>query len=326
LFHDGRVEVDPSEPSRFLTPAGENLPTGLENVLAVQAMFPVTSGTEMAGQAGENSVADAAAAGNLAGPGGVWDLLAQRLQGIPEYVNLFKEAFPGSVVNAEDITYVHAANAIAAYEAAAFRADNSPFDRYLRGDHRALSASARQGMGIFYGKGQCDVCHSGKFQTDHEFYAIAMPQIGPGKGDGPDGRDDFGRERVTAASEDRYRFRTPSLRNVAITGPWGHDGAYDTLKSVIEHYLHPVDSLEHYDTNRAMLPYRSDMHELDFVVQSDPTRRAAIAATNEMPGVRLNEQEVMDLIDFLHALTDPGSLDLGRNVPQQVPSQAHMYE
>jgi cytochrome c peroxidase len=326
MFHDGRVEVDPSDPSRLLTPAGEELPPGLESVLAAQAMFPVTSGTEMAGQAGENTIADAAVAGNLAGPGGVWEQLAQRLQGIPEYVDLFKEAYPDSVDEAGDITYIHAANAIAAYEAVAFRADNSPFDRYLRGDHQALSVSARQGMGVFYGKGQCDTCHSGKFQTDHEFYAIAMPQIGPGKGDGLDGRDDFGRERVTAAAEDRYRFRTPSLRNVALTGPWGHDGAYDTLESVVEHHLHPVDSLEQYDTNRAMLPYRSDLRELDFVIQSDPTRRAAIAAANEMPAVHLNQREVTYLVDFLHALTDPGSLDLRHNVPQRVPSESHMYE
>ncbi|MDD9889890.1 MAG: cytochrome-c peroxidase [Gammaproteobacteria bacterium] len=66
LFHDGRVAIDPAQPSGFLNPAGDNLPDGLDNLLAVQAMFPVQSAAEMAGQAGENPVADAAAQGNLA--------------------------------------------------------------------------------------------------------------------------------------------------------------------------------------------------------------------------------------------------------------------
>jgi cytochrome c peroxidase len=239
MFDDGRVELDPSQPSGFASPAGDDLPDGLDNVLAVQAMFPVTSTTEMAGQAGENTIADAAEPGNLAGPGGVWEQLAMRLQDVPDYVDLFVDVYP-DVNSAADISYVHAANAIAAFEASAWRATNSPFDRYLRGDHQAMSKSAIKGMRLFYGKAKCATCHSGTFQTDHEFYAIAMPQIGPGKGDGVDGHDDFGRERVTLDMLDRYRFRTPTLRNVALTGPWGHDGAYDSLEAIVRHNLNPV--------------------------------------------------------------------------------------
>jgi len=72
MFHDGRVAVDPAQPSGFISPAGNDLPLNLENVLAAQAMFPVTSGTEMAGQAGENPIANAAAAGDLASSAGIW--------------------------------------------------------------------------------------------------------------------------------------------------------------------------------------------------------------------------------------------------------------
>ena len=138
MFHDGRVEVDPDAALRLPTrPPGDDLPLGLDNVLAVQAMFPVTSATEMAGQPGENPVADAAAAGDLAGPGGVWDQLAERLAAIPTTSSrLHRRAFD-DVDTADDITFVHAANAIAAFEAAACRADDSPFDRYLRGDNDA---------------------------------------------------------------------------------------------------------------------------------------------------------------------------------------------
>ena len=122
LFHDGRVELDASQPGGVRSPAGPVLPAGLDNVLAVQAMFPVTSGTEMAGQAGENPIADAAAAGDLVS---VWSQLAERLQNIDGYVTQFIDVYD-DVSQADDITYVHAANAIAAFEAFNWRADNSP--------------------------------------------------------------------------------------------------------------------------------------------------------------------------------------------------------
>ena len=118
---------------------------------------------------------------------------------------------------------------MAAFEGTAWRADNSPFDRFLRGEQRAMSNSAKKGMRLFYGKAACSNCLTGKFQTDHEFHAIVMLQIGPGKGGGVDGHDDLGRERVTGDRVDRFRFRTLTLRNVALTEPWGHDGAFNTL-------------------------------------------------------------------------------------------------
>lgn len=326
LFHDGRVEIDPYAPSGFLSPAGADLPAGLDNPLAVQAMFPVTSGTEMAGQSGENDVADAAGDGNLPL---VWDLLALRLQGIPEYVSLFIDAFD-DVSSAADITYAHAANAIAAYEAAAFRADNSPFDRYLRGNFRALSTDERRGMHLFYGKAGCGDCHTGVLQTDHGFHAIGIPQIGPGKGDNlpgyKDGHDDFGRERVTGDIDDRFRFRTPSLRNVALTGPWGHDGAYNTLEAVVRHHLKPIASASNYDTSQAVLPSRSDLDAEDFVCHNDPARRKQIMQVLDIQPRNLSAREFRQLMDFLHALTDRESLDLRREVPARVPSGLPVWD
>jgi cytochrome c peroxidase len=328
MFHDGRVTVNPAHPSGFDSPAGDDLPAGLDSPVAVQAMFPVTSAAEMAGQAGENDVADAAAAGQLAGPGGAWDLLAQRLQAIPDYLPLFQAAFPGEINVAEDITYVHAANAIGAFEATAGRADNSPFDQYLRGDHRALSDLQERGMLLFYGKAGCADCHSGPFQTDHRFYAIGMPQIGPGKGDGLMGHDDFGRERVTGDPADRYKFRTLSLRNVQVTGPWGHDGAYDTLEGVVRHHLDAVDALYSYDRDQAALPSRPDLDAIDFLVLDDPTSKQALAqaAQADLPPVYLQEWEIKALIAFLNALTDPAHVDLRRFTPASVPSGLPLYD
>lgn len=330
LFLDGRVEEDPYAPSGFSTPAGDDLPDGLDNVLAAQVMFPVTSAAEMAGQAGENEQADAAAQNRLAGPGGVWDLIAQKLQAIPVYAELFVLAFPEEVMKAEDITFVHAANAIAAYEASAWRSDNSAFDRFLRGELRALSREQRLGMNLFYGKARCGTCHIGTFQTDQLFSAIAIPQIGPGKGDNQagysDGRDDFGRERVSGRPADRFRFRTPSLRNVALTAPYGHSGAYDSLEEIVRHYIDPPAALHQYDPGQAVLPSRPDLDAWDLVVQGDPVRREAIAAANSALPVELGEREIELLLAFLGALTDPAALDMRAHIPQRVPSGLPLWD
>lgn len=355
MFHDGRVEVDLHGyyQSGFISPARWKLPEGLDNVLAAQAMFPSTAADEMAGHKGENTVAEARSLNKVAGPGGVWTQLADRLQAIPEYVAKFRTAYPTKVQTSEDIDMVLAANAIATFEARAFRADNSPFDQYLRSGE-GLSAEARLGMELFYGKAGCHRCHRGKFQTDHEFHAIAMPQIGPGKADGRDSEywrdtgikaflEDFGRGRVTVRVEDNYRFRTPSLRNVALTGPWSHAGAYDSLEAVVQHHLDPTQSLTSYRLPRDLLPplghiieTRADgaqfvaltlegqrlegfLRRDDYVMQT-PALRGRIAAANELEPVALNDEEVTQISTFLESLTDPKSVDLTQLVPESVPS------
>ncbi|MCF6299662.1 MAG: cytochrome-c peroxidase [Proteobacteria bacterium] len=329
LFHDGRVRVDASEPSGFLTPAGDDLPMGLDNVLAAQAMFPITSPTEMAGQEGENEVANAATAGDLAGENGVWNLLASRVQEIDEYVEMFKNVY-ADVNSASDISMVHIANSIGAFEGATWRADNSAFDKYLRGDTDAMSPNQIAGMNLFYGEANCSQCHSGKFLTSHEFKSIGMPQIGPGKGDNlpgfRDGLDDFGRERETGNSADRFKFRVPSLRNALLTGPWGHAGAYNDLRSVIKHHLNPAQGLANYDSEQAILPYRRDLSALDFAVMNDTLSRNALLSNLDIENVNLTETQIDRLLDFLDAVTDRSSIDLKTDFPLTVPSGLPVFD
>ncbi|MHC4940971.1 MAG: cytochrome-c peroxidase [Planctomycetota bacterium] len=350
FFHDGRVEVDTNGyyEGGFITPAKWKLPKGLDSALAAQAMFPVTSPTEMAGQKGENKVADARALNNVSGRNGVWDRLAKRLRANRGYRKLFARAYPK-----RKITFVLAANAIAAFEATAFRADRSRFDRHLRGQD-VLSDEAKAGMELFYGRANCASCHSGKFQTDHGFHAIAMPQIGPGKGDGRDGAywratglqafvEDYGRERVTGRARDRFKFRTPSLRNVELTGPWGHAGTHTTLESVIRHHARPVESLHAYNPAAGLLQpieqvaqlsgsgdrlkhtFLSDRRRAGFLrrdtwVQLHDPLRESIAQANELRPATLTDREIEQLVAFLKSLTDPRSRDLVHLVPARVPS------
>ena len=321
LFHDGRIEPDPGFPNGLATPAGHELPGGLDDALAAQAMFPVTSGTEMAGQPGENPVADAAAAGDLAGPDGVWSQLAERLRGIDGYVRQFVAVYD-DVNEPADIRFAHAANAIAAFEAATWRSDNSPFDRFLRGERGAMSMLQLRGMRVFYSprKGNCASCHSGRFQTDHSFRAIAMPQVGPGKGDGAYGYEDFGRERVTGNIADRYRFRVPSLRNVELTAPYGHSGAFNSLNAMIRHHLDAVTSLYEYDPVQVVLPSRPDLDQHDSRIARDDVVKANIANASEIVPIDMSDRDLGALLEFLRALTDPALLDMRGNVPRHLPS------
>ena len=342
MFHDGRVTtIDAADfPSGCKTPVGQDFPDNLENVLACQAMFPVTSGTEMAGQPGENSIADAAAAGNLAGKQGVWDQLAKRLQDNPVYVDMFINAFD-DISKRKDITFGHAANAISAFEGSNWRADNSPFDQYIKGDVDALSRNAEKGMELFYKGDQdgnsCASCHSGLYQTDQEFHAIAMPQIGSGRGSNSPGKEggheDFGREQATGAPEDTMKFRTPTLRNVALTAPYGHSGAYNTLRSVVEHHMNPETSLYAYAFNdnnerQAVLPTHPILDSENYIAMDDIERVEYIALHNELSPMSYSSEDIDRIIDFLQALTDPKSIDLRRdqNVITGVPSGLPIYD
>ncbi|MBU6954189.1 cytochrome-c peroxidase [Hahella sp. CR1] len=317
LNWQGIMEGNADKPSEISIPAGPEKPGGLDNVLAGQALFPIANINEMIGQRGENEIADSVRPGNgRFRP--IWEGYLKRIRAIPEYVELFQAAYP-NISLPEDIKIAHYANAIAAFETNAFRADNSRFDQYLRGDVDALSPKEVEGMNLFYGAAGCDSCHSGKFQTDHSFHNIAMPQIGPG----PEARmplEDRGRTEASREQSDFAKFKTPSLRNVAHTAPYGHSGAYASLEGVVRHHLNALESLDNYDTSQTLMPSRSDLDEIDFQGYEDVSLRDKIAQNNELRPNPLSDAEVSALIAFLHTLTDANSLDLRKLIPNQVPS------
>lgn len=314
FFHDGRLEDDPTRPSGIRTPLGSEMEMGFRNALSAQAMFPVLSGDEMAGHYSENDVSQAVRLGQLTGPGGAWDILAKRIEAIPAY----RAAFDDAIGAEEPIKFHHIANALAAFIAFEWRADNSAFDAYLR-DGTPLDETAAAGMELFYGKAQCGSCHSGQFQTDHGFHAIALPQIGPGKA-APFERHnrDVGRGRVTGETDDFYRFRTPSLRNITQTAPYGHNGAYTSLEAMVRHHLDPVTSLNTYAEAHAT--YSDGKFDTDFKVMANTSEVIEIAAANELPPIDLTDQEVAHILAFLESLTDYDAIQGRLGVPDAVPS------
>jgi cytochrome c peroxidase len=313
LFWDGRVSGDLA--TGFNTPASDRLPTGLDNLLAAQAMFPVTSRDEMRGLRGDfdifgNKNELAMLPDYAARP--IWKALMKRLVAIPSYVDLFKAAYPD--VPVDQLGFQHAANALSAYEAVVFTLEDSPFDLYLRGDQSVLSDQAKRGAILFYGEAGCATCHAGGLLTDQKFHNLAVPQVGDGKG--REQPFDLGRARETGNDCDRYAFRTPPLRNVALTGPYMHDGAFLTLEEAVRHHLDPVADLQNYDPSQLSILVRD-------TCQNQPETIAAILASKSdvaTEHVQLSDQDIQDLLAFLNALTAPSAQHLENTIPASVPS------
>lgn len=293
-FWDGRVTRD----AQGVVHSPDGITTDVNTALAAQAEFPVTSDAEMRGTFMPG-------ASNQA----LRDALAKRVAAIGAYADRFEAVFGD-----RDVTYTRIAEALAAYETSLMPLD-TPWFSYVRGDSSAISASAKRGALVFYEKAKCSGCHAGDLMTDMAFHNIGLPQFGPGKGDGADKRDDYGRERVTGKSEDRYKFRTPTLINVDLHGPFGHDGAYEKLGSIVRHHLDPASALASYDNDHGQLQqvYRTSLRDTAPILTTLDERLATPTA--------LSAREFSDLMAFLAAQTDPKATSSAvLTIPGEVPS------
>lgn len=307
LFHDGRVESLDKTPgtngsgvSGIRTPDsafGVADPDSGDNLTAAQSRFPVTSPEEMRGfifQAGNSNAAVRTNLESVLGAVAAWGIEFE------------------AVYDDQAITYTRIAEAIGEYERSQVFV-NTPWKTYVDGDTDAISESAKRGATLFFssideGGANCASCHSGDFFTDEGFHVLAMPQIGRGKGDdnGTVTNDDFGRSRETGDMADKYRFRTPTLLNVEVTGPWGHAGAYTSLEAVVRHMLNPALAIANYDIGQlnpsiqASTMQTNTQFALD---QLDANRSNDVAEVHR--DVTFTDEDVSDLVEFLQALTDP---------------------
>ncbi len=319
LFHDGRLETDPDRPDGLLSQQGPLDYMELDSVLAAQVLFPVLSPEEMAGQPQDNPIGAAVHEERIHGDDGAWALLAARVDSVAEYRAAFT-AWRGveRPVRISDI-----ANAIAAFIEAEFRADQSPFDAYLR-ETAALSAQAGEGMRLFYGRGNCASCHSGSLLSDQAFHAMGQPPLGPGKDRDEEGYTrDIGRGGVTLNPKDNFAFRTPMLRNVMQTGPWGHAGAFSDMRDFLRHHLDPVAGLRRYEPQAVLPDLASGDKDYAPVENAALVAQISDAAARSMaqrPLVLLQDDEIELLVAFLEALTDESALAGRRGVPVAVPS------
>jgi len=310
LFHDGRVEslgktagANGNDGLGIRTPDSVDIltadPDAGDTLAAAQSRFPVTSPEEMRGFVDltpDHNAADRAAIElKLAGDWG------------GEFTAVFGDA---------TITYGRIADAIGEYERSQVFVD-TPWKAFVEGEEDAISESARRGAMMFFntiedGGANCASCHSGDFFTDESYHVVAMPQIGRGKGDdnGTLTNDDFGRARETGDDADRYKFRTPTLLNVEVTGPWGHAGGYTTLDGVVRHMLNPADAISNYDFSLL----NPTIQASDMLTNTQlALNQLAANRTNNVADVHqvvtFDDDNVADLVEFLKTLTDACVID-----------------
>jgi cytochrome c peroxidase len=292
LMHDGRISKDDVYDNRFNTPAQEWLPQGLNSVLAAQALFPMSSETEMAGGNEENEIGGA----RNDRIDYAWPIIAKRVRGIPQYAELLVEAFD-SIERSDQITIVHIANALAAFIA------------------------SEEGKDLFFGKATCSSCHSGPLFSSHQFKALALPAFGPGRTRAfdPIARD-VGRVAESNLIEDAYRFRVPMLRNVSLTAPYGHNGAFLTLTQVINHHRDPLASRANWAPDTARLPKAPWLDSSDFVILQDRFESERQTAKLDIELPQIDDKDVIALVAFLHSLTGRQAQEKRFYIPATVPS------
>ena len=147
------------------------------------------------------------------------DELMEELQAVPGYVEMFEAAYPGEGIKPDTV-----GKAIAAFERTVI-AGESKFDRWLQGEHEAMTEEERWGFLVFKGKGNCTACHSGHNFTDDKFHNVGLKGV-----------TNPGRFAIDPDIKLKGAFKTPTLRDIGRTAPYMHNGAYMTLEEVVDHY------------------------------------------------------------------------------------------
>lgn len=152
-----------------------------------------------------------------------YDELIRELKALPGYVSRFDTVFGKNSLTLDNI-----AKAIATFERSVV-SKNASYDKYWAGDKSAMSASAINGMNLFFGKAKCSICHNGPVFTDSGFHNIGVKAAGPLK-------VDLGRYDETKDDFDKGAFKTPGLRDITKSAPYMHNGAEATLEDVVAFY------------------------------------------------------------------------------------------
>lgn len=234
---------------------------GRAETLEAQMLVPLTAENEMAGDP---------------------ETIVEELKSIPAYVEMFERAFGAK----DAITFENVQYAIAAFQRSLVT-NNSPFDRYAAGQFNALTAQQRRGLDLFRSANtRCFECHAAPTFGLDAFFVTGSPDL-PGQ------PHDLGRAGVAADGEDGA-FKSPTLRNIVLSAPYMHNGAFATLEEV-----------------------------LDFYAQGGGRPDGVTNVHRHVTGFEMNDQDKEDMIAFLYALTDESSLP---EFPESVPSGLPVVE
>jgi cytochrome c peroxidase len=233
----------------------DNRAAGLEE----QALLPILSKEEMRGA--------------IISEADIMDSVLQRLNALPAYRALFADAFGAGVISENRL-----AQAISIFQRSLITV-NSPFDQYMRGDETALNNQEIRGMNTFLNAG-CSNCHNGPMFSDYQLHTLSVPNNSLVEDDGANGRFDF---------------RTPTLRNLNITGPYMHNGNFNSLRDVLDFY----NDISGNNSN------------------SQNSNVADNEIDDDARNLRLNRNDVNEILTFLATLND---YSFDKSVPSSVPS------
>jgi cytochrome c peroxidase len=297
----------------FLFPPPEGVTLSyLPHLLVAQAFIPLTERVEAAGFSfpGDNS--------------DIRNEVLRRINNVPEYRRRFGKVFP-SVRAGGPITFDMFGFAIAEFEFTLVFAD-APIDQFARGQLNALTENQKRGALLFFGKARCVDCHgvsgpSNEMFSDFAQHVVGVPQIAPVAGnvtfDGPGQNEDFGLEQVTGDLNDRYKFRTTPIRNVALQPAFFHNGAFTTLEDAVRHHLDVFKSARGYSPSAAgvgpdliapMGPIEPVLERVDSLLSTP---------------IVLSDEEFSQLVDFVrNGLLDKRAKpeNLRKLIPRSLPS------
>ena len=209
------------------------------------------------------------------------DTLVKELKNIPEYTERFDAAFGGT--SGSGVSLDNVLKAVAAFERT-LTANNSPFDRFVRGELGALTPAQRRGFNLFRsGRTRCFECHGLPTFANRDFKIIGVPEVDASQ-------PDYGRFEVTKGEGNKYAFKVPTLRNVVLNAPYMHNGKFKTLEEVLDFYA------------------AGGGPGVGF---KEPK------VDDKIHSYTISKQEKQDLIEFLCALTDESNLP---EFPSKVPS------
>lgn len=332
-------ELAQEGPPLFLTPV-----EGVDHLLTAQAYVPPTSLAEMAGFTGTagtlgdefdafddglgEDVPNADRGGFFGDP--VREAIEDRMNDIPEYVDLFGDIFP-DVAAGDAIDYSLIARALAEFELTQVYAD-APLDRFARGDTAAMTDAEKRGAVLFFDDARCVSCHevagdSNEMFSDFMSHVIGVPQLAPKFGvgtgnvlfDGAGEDEDYGLEEASSLSSNRYKFRTAPLRNAALSPSYFHNGAFTNLEEAIRHHLDAYDSARDYDPVAAGVD--ADLTELGPI---EPVLALLDTRIDSPPSLTEDEIPIVTFVGT--GLLDTGALPsaLCAYVPTEVPSGARV--
>jgi cytochrome c peroxidase len=314
----------------------------IRTLLAAQGQLPPTELVEVAGFTGtagtispEFDQFDDGLGSNVPPPDAsgfrnepIRQALLVRLNESAAHRALFGEVFP-SVAAGAPIDFSMFGRAIAEFEFTLVFA-NAPIDRFARGERAAMTVQEKKGAVLFFGEAGCVRCHgvagrSNEMFSDFEMHVIGVPQVAPHFGagfgnvifDGPGRDEDFGLEQVTGNPDDRYRFRTSPLRNVALQPAFFHNGSFTRLEDAIRHHLDVFTSARSYHPVAAGV-------DKDLVHRLGPTEPVLARVDPRLAAPTfLTADELASLVAFVsNGLLDPRASrnSLCSLVPTSLPS------